>query len=82
MDKSAAASDHGQRPVPGAAGRAPVLRLQYRSLTGYCYACDVVAISAEHATLDVIIPGEREPLRLSRIPVLAVDDGRLGICFP
>ena len=63
-------------------GRSPALRLQYRSLSGYCYDADVLAIACEQATIDVLIPGEREPLRLSRVPLLAADDGRNGVCFP
>lgn len=53
----------------------------YRSLTGYCYKAMVKAKASDQVTVDVVIPGEREPLRLSRIPLLPIDAGERGACF-
>ena len=54
----------------------------YRSLTGYCYKAVVQVKASDQVTVDVVVPGERDPLRLSRIPLRSIDDGSRGVCFP
>lgn len=53
----------------------------YRSRAGDLLAADVVIESGGQASLDVKIPGCREPLRLSRIPISVADTGQRGTCF-
>jgi len=56
--------------------------VKYRALAGDL--CDAILLDQDggKALIDVTFPNSKEHLRLSRIPLVMVDDGRRGICFP
>ena len=56
--------------------------VKYRALAGDL--CDAVLLEDRggSALIEVTFPNSTERLRLSRIPLLAADDGRRGVCFP
>jgi hypothetical protein len=53
----------------------------YRSRSGDLLDADVVFESAGTVAIDVRVPGCREPMRLSRIPISDADSGKPGSCF-
>jgi len=55
--------------------------VKYRALAGDL--CDAVLLeeNGTSAIIDVRFPQSSDRLRLSRIPLLAADDGRRGVCF-
>lgn len=55
--------------------------MTYRSRSGDLLEAEVVFESNGTAALDVRVPGCREPMRLSRIPISEVDSGEPGSCF-
>lgn len=56
--------------------------VKYRSRSGDVLDADVVFESGTTAAIEVKLPGTKFPLRLSRIPLLAADEGRNATCFP
>ena len=71
--------DVRQAEAPGDRARRRIVT--YRSRSGDLLEAEVVFESAGTAAIDVRIPGCRESLRLSRIPVTEVDTGIIGTCF-
>lgn len=56
-------------------------KVKYRALAGDL--CDAVLLeeNGTSAIIEVTFPQSSSRLRLSKIPLLAADDGRRGICF-